>query len=85
MVERVWVSVGRGFLDSADLKHDETFDDLTPHQQGKLFAEKVGRSNLARYIHQARLGKLTLDGLRRGLRDPQWAREIAEDLDELVG
>lgn len=68
----------------AELKQDENFEQLTPHQQGKLFAEKVGRSNLAHYIHHARLGKLTLDGLRRGLRDPEWAREIAEDLEEFV-
>jgi len=68
----------------AELKQDENFDHLTPHQQGKLFAEKVGRGDLARYIHRARLGKLTLDGLRRSLRNPEWAREIAEKLDESV-
>ncbi len=68
----------------AELKQDETFEQLTAHQQGKLFAEKVGRSNLVRYIHHARLGKLTLDGLRRGLHDPERAREIAEDLDEFL-
>jgi hypothetical protein len=67
-----------------DVQHDENFETLTPHQQGKFFAEKVGRSNLARYIHQARLGKLTLDGLRRGLRDPEWVREISENIDEFL-
>jgi len=64
----------------AELKRDENFEQLTPHQQGKLFAEKVGHSDLARYIHHARLGKLTVDGLRCGLHDPQRAREIAENL-----
>jgi len=64
----------------AELKQDENFEQLTPHQQGKLFAEKVGRGNLARYIHHARLGKLTVDGLRRGLHDPERAREISNDL-----
>jgi serine/threonine protein phosphatase 1 len=69
----------------AELKQDENFEHLTPHQRGKLFAEKVGRGDLARYIHRARLGRLTLDGLRRGLRDPEWAREITEDLEEFLG
>jgi serine/threonine protein phosphatase 1 len=54
----------------AHLRRDPAFDALTPRLQGKAYAAYIGDTPLARYLHGARQGKLSLDRLRRDFRHP---------------
>lgn len=47
-----------------ELRVDPTFSDLSAHEQDKRYAEQIGPSPLAPYLHRARHGKLTLETLR---------------------
>ena len=61
----------------AELRADGLFDDLPERDQARLYAAKVGRSPMARHLHEARRGRLTRDGITRALRGPEDLRELA--------
>ncbi len=63
-----------------ELKSDSSFDELTPRQQAKLYAEKVEGTPLRSWLHRARQGKLTTESLRRYFWHPERAEEFAETM-----
>jgi hypothetical protein len=57
------------------------FDELPPQDQGRAYGAVVGNTRLAGFLHQARLGKLTLEVLRRRLRKPEEIDALAKEFD----
>jgi serine/threonine protein phosphatase 1 len=63
----------------ADLASEPSFNELTPRQPAKMYAEKVEDSPLRPWLHRARQGKLTTESLRRYFQWPERAESFARD------
>ena len=61
----------------AQLRVKVAFDALSEHEQGKVYAEHVGSTSLARFLHLARRGELNAERLRRIFKRPEHARGFA--------
>lgn len=61
------------------LRQKVAFDELSSHEQGKVYAEFVGSTPQAFLLHLARRDELTHEKMRRVLQDPDRARRIAAD------
>ncbi len=63
------------------LRQMVTFDELSSHEQGKVYAEFVCARSApqAFLLHLARRGELTIEKMRRVLQKPDRARKIAAD------
>lgn len=59
------------------LHTDPSFATLTPREQARAYTLAIGKTPLAPLLHRFRLGALDREALRRVLRTPQRAREMA--------
>ena len=69
----------------AQLRAQVAFDTLSEHEQAKMYAKQIGSMPLARFLHLARRGELTLERLRRMFKKPEHARDFAIHYDLLSG
>ncbi|MBI5032604.1 MAG: metallophosphoesterase [Chloroflexi bacterium] len=61
----------------AQLRQQVAYDALSPHEQGKVYAEFVGQTPQSFLLHLARRDELTLEKMQRVLRNPDRARKVA--------
>lgn len=61
----------------AQLRQQIAYDQLSPHEQGKVYAEFIGHTPQSFLLHLARRGELTLEKMPRVLQNPDRARQIA--------
>lgn len=61
----------------AQLRQQFAYDDLSPHEQGKVYAEFIGQTPQSFLLHLARRGELTLEKMQHALRNPDRTRTIA--------
>ncbi len=54
----------------ADLRKELPFDSLDAKKQGSLYANRIGKTRLSRFLHQARRGQLDLEKLRACFKKP---------------
>lgn len=59
------------------LRARAAFDTLSEHEQARMYAEQIGSTPLARFLHLARRGELAPERLRRIFRKPDQARGFA--------
>ncbi|MBW2289358.1 MAG: metallophosphoesterase [Deltaproteobacteria bacterium] len=55
----------------AGLRAECAFDDFSPAEQGSLYAERIGVTPLAKFLHSARRGELSTEALQRRLKTPR--------------
>lgn len=61
-----------------ELRASSAYETVDAKQQGVLYANRIGNTPLARYLHLARKGQLTLDRLGRTLTRPAEVIELAQ-------
>jgi hypothetical protein len=61
----------------AQLRVKVAFDEMPEHEQGKVYAEHVGSTSLARFFHLARRGELNVERLGRIFKRPEYARSFS--------
>ena len=66
----------------ARLRAECAFDDLSPRDQGKLYAARVEGRQAAVWLHRARKGRLDTESLRKHFASPTAAMEYLESLGE---
>ena len=54
------------------------YDDLTPRQQAKTYAEQIGDPPLSMFLHMARKGELDFARARRAVKGPQHVAILAK-------
>ena len=69
----------------AELRGECAYDELSPREQGSLYARRVGADPLTEFLHLARKGKLTLEELRRRFKTPADVMAYAKRIGLLEG
>jgi len=67
----------------AALRAEGPFDSLSSQEQGKRYARHIGDTPLARLLHRARKGQLTLPDLARLYRTPEDVARLVSDTEQL--
>lgn len=65
----------------AALRAQGPFDDLSPGEQGKLYARQIGATPFARLLHRVRKGQLTRADLTYRYRTPEDVARVVSDME----